>query len=98
MQLDDLFPIDECPARLRGPILAEFYGRCPTVRQVLNIPDARWLLTPGIGQVSLKRLHQLTQGLLESAVSDPRVTASDQAEFERELPSPSGSAFADLSL
>jgi hypothetical protein len=98
MQLDDLFPIDECPARLRGPILAEFYGRCPTVRQVLNISDARWLSTPGIGQVSLKQLHQFTQGLLESAVSDPRATASDQAEYERAFSLPSSSAFADLSL
>jgi hypothetical protein len=98
MQLDDLFPINECPARLRGPILAEFHGRCPTIRQVLNIPDARWLSTPGMGQVSLKRLHQLTQSLLESAVNDPRAIASDQAEFERAFSSPSSSAFADLSL
>jgi hypothetical protein len=98
MQLDDLFPIDDCSQSLRAAILAEFYGRCPTVRQVLNIPDARWLSTPGIGRASLKRLHQITQGLLESAMSDPRAAASDQAEFERVFPSPSGSAFADLSL
>jgi hypothetical protein len=98
MQLDDLFPINECPARLRGPILTEFYGRCPTIRQVLNIPDARWLSTPGMGQVSLKRLHQLTQELLESAGNDPRAIASDPREFKRELPSPLGSAFADLHL
>jgi hypothetical protein len=98
VQLDDLFPIDECSQSLRAAILAQFYGRCPTVRQVLNIPDARWLSTPGIGQVSLKRLHQLTQSLLKSAVNDSRAISSDQAEFERAFSSPSSSAFADLSL
>jgi hypothetical protein len=60
MGLDDPFPIDKCSARVRGAVLAEFNGRCPTMREVANISDAQWLTVPNIGPTTLEELRSLT--------------------------------------
>jgi len=59
MGLDDPFPIDKCSGRVRGAILAEFQGRCPTIREVASISDAQWLTVPNIGPTTLEELRSL---------------------------------------
>ncbi|WP_152568885.1 hypothetical protein [Microvirga sp. BSC39] len=63
MGLDDPFPIDKCSGRVRGAILAEFQGRCPTIREVASISDAQWLTVPNIGPTTLEELRSMTQQL-----------------------------------
>jgi hypothetical protein len=63
MLLDDPFPIERFSRRVREAILSEFSGRCPTVRDVIGIPDADWLKVPGIGPVTLAELRQITRNL-----------------------------------
>jgi hypothetical protein len=63
MGLDDPFPIDKCSGRIRGAILAEFQGRCPTIREVASISDAQWLTVPNIGPTTLEELRSMTQSL-----------------------------------
>lgn len=59
MGLDDPFPLDRCSGRVRGAILAEFHGRCPTIREVASISDAQWLTVPNIGPTTLEELRSL---------------------------------------
>ncbi len=59
MGLDDPFPIDKCSGRVRGAILAEFQGRCPTIREVASISDAQWLAVPNIGPTTLEELRNI---------------------------------------
>jgi hypothetical protein len=61
MSLDEPFPLNLFPFQVRTAILDEFAGRCPSVREVAEIPDARWLATPGIGAAVLKRIRGLSQ-------------------------------------
>lgn len=61
MGLDDPFPIDKCSGRVRGAILAEFQGRCPTIREVASISDAQWLTVPNMGPTTLEELRSMTQ-------------------------------------
>lgn len=63
MGLDDPFPIDKCSGRVRGAILAEFHGRCPTIREVASISDAQWLTVPNIGPTTLEELRSMTLSL-----------------------------------
>jgi hypothetical protein len=63
MGLDDPFPIEKCSGRVRGAILAEFQGRCPTIREVASISDAQWLTVPNIGPTTLEELRSMTQQL-----------------------------------
>jgi hypothetical protein len=71
MHLDDLFPLKSCTHPMRAAILAEFGGRCPTVREVISVPDARWLKAPGVGPFILKGFYHLTQDLLRSSEDRP---------------------------
>jgi hypothetical protein len=66
MQLNDPFPIESLPLRARNAIKAEFGGRCPTVREVINVPVARWLTAPDIGPETLEQLHQIIQSLAKN--------------------------------
>jgi hypothetical protein len=59
MRLDDPFPLEAVPSRLRTAILREFQGRCPRVGEVAQIPDAQWLSTPEIGQKSVEIIHDI---------------------------------------
>jgi hypothetical protein len=63
MGLDDPFPIEKCSGRVRGAILAEFQGRCPTIREVASISDAQWLTVPNIGPTTLEELRSIAQPL-----------------------------------
>ncbi|MCC2652174.1 MAG: hypothetical protein K0R61_495 [Microvirga sp.] len=63
MGLDDPFPIEKCSGRVRGAILAEFQGRCPTIREVASISDSQWLTVPNIGPTTLEELRSMTQQL-----------------------------------
>jgi hypothetical protein len=58
MGLDDPFPIDKCSGRVRGAVLAEFQGRCPTIREVASISDAQWLTVPNIGPTTLEEIRR----------------------------------------
>ncbi|MCG7394106.1 hypothetical protein MHY87_14440 [Microvirga sp. ACRRW] len=58
MGWDDPFPIEKCSGRVRGAVLAEFQGRCPTVREVASISDAQWLTVPNIGPTTLEEIRR----------------------------------------
>jgi hypothetical protein len=62
MPLNEPFPLKLFPSQIRTAILDEFDGRCPSVREVAEVPDARWLSTPAIGPVVLKKMRGLGQG------------------------------------
>jgi hypothetical protein len=61
MDLDAPFPIDQCRARVRNVILAEFQGRTPTLRKVISISDREWLKMPGMGPGNLEELRRITR-------------------------------------
>lgn len=61
MSLDDPFPLNQLPSRVRNAILREFNGRCPSQQEVAEISDARWLSTPDIGTGALKKIRALGQ-------------------------------------
>jgi hypothetical protein len=60
MYLDEPFPLEAVPSRVKHPLLREFKGRCPSVREVGQIPDKHWLATPGIGPASLEAIRSIT--------------------------------------
>ena len=60
MPLDEPFPLAAVPSPVRLAILKEFKGRCPSVREVTEISDERWLKTPGVGPVVLKIIRSVT--------------------------------------
>jgi len=68
MKLDDPFPIHHFSKSVRDSIQAEFLGRCPSIREILNIPDRYWLKVPGIGPATLLKIHRLVRlpGMLDS--------------------------------
>jgi hypothetical protein len=79
MGLDDPFPIEKCSGRVRGAILAEFHGRCPTIREVASISDAQWLTVPNIGRTTLDELRSMT---LDVPNGQERQPASGMADNE----------------
>jgi hypothetical protein len=60
MHLDEPFPLQAVPSRVRDAILQEFKGRCPNLREVAEIPDSYWLATPSIGPAFLEKIRSLT--------------------------------------
>ena len=60
MLLDDPFPIESFPARVKEAILLEFNRRRPTVRKVANVSDISWLQLPGIGLRTLVELRYIS--------------------------------------
>jgi len=60
MQVDEPFPLESVPSRVRQAILNEFKGRCPSVREVSEIPDAYWLATPAMGRKFLQMIREVT--------------------------------------
>jgi hypothetical protein len=86
MLLDDPFPLDQLPPRVRQTILDEFGGHHPTILEVATIPDARWLEMPAIGPKVLSRMHTLTREARKEAQipSVAEMTDADLlAEYER---------------
>ncbi|WP_243368697.1 hypothetical protein [Microvirga solisilvae] len=69
MGLDDPFPIEKCSGRVRGAVLAEFKGRCPTIREVASISDAQWLTVPNIGPTTLEEIRRF----IGEVPSEPRL-------------------------
>jgi hypothetical protein len=85
MHLNDLFPVERCSARVKAAILSEFNGRRPTVRDVLNISDAKWLSLPGVGRVTLMQLQHVIQGVLSKSKERPLETWTDTALLSRRV-------------
>jgi hypothetical protein len=65
MHLDEPFPLEAVPSRVRRALLGEFKGRCPSVREVDQIPDKHWLATPGVGPSILQMIRSITNVGLE---------------------------------
>jgi len=80
MGLDDPFPIEKCSGRVRGAILTEFHGRCPTIREVASISDAQWLTVPNIGPTTLEELRSMTQSVPDGEAS-PHATGIPDGEL-----------------
>jgi hypothetical protein len=62
MALDESFPLNLFPAQVRTAILNEFDGRCPSLQEAAELSDVRWLSTPAIGPVVLRKIRSLCQG------------------------------------
>lgn len=62
MAPDDPFPLKLFRAQVLTAILNEFDGRCPSLREVTEISDTRWLSTPAIGPTVLKKIRDLGHG------------------------------------
>jgi hypothetical protein len=86
MRLYDPFPLEKLPPRVRLVILAKFGGRCPSVRDVVSIPDADWLNLRGMGAKSLGRLWSVAQNVQRKARISPLAGMTEaelQAEYDR---------------
>jgi hypothetical protein len=79
MPLDEPFPLELFSPRVRTVILKEFNGRCPSQQEVAEIPDARWLSTPEVGPVLLKKIRSFGQN------EPPPVCQLTDAELLRRL-------------
>lgn len=84
MGLDDPFPIEKCSGRVRGAILTEFQGRCPTIREVASISDAQWLTVPNIGPTTLEELRNMAQPAPDGE-SHPHATGMPDGELMSRL-------------
>jgi hypothetical protein len=86
MRLYDPFPLEKLPLRVRRVIVAKFGGQCPSVRDVVSIPDAHWLKLPGMGPKSFGRLWLVAQNVQRNARISPlsgMTEAELQAEYDR---------------
>lgn len=86
MLLDNPFPLESLPPRIREQILAEFGGRHPTILEVATIPDTHWLELPSFGPKMLARMRSLTRGARRQARVSAQLSMSDaelEAEYER---------------
>ena len=69
MHSDELFPLEAVPTRVRHALVREFKGRCPSLREVDEIPDKHWLATPGMGPTSLQTVRSITNARRKQEVS-----------------------------
>ena len=83
MELDDPFPLEELPVRIRHTILEEFEGRRPSVLEVASLPDSHWLRLPGIGPRVLAWMRALTRGARRKARL-PSLAGLTDAELQAE--------------
>jgi hypothetical protein len=65
------FPIGWFSRPAREAILNEFCGRCPTVREVLSLPDGYWLSVPNIGFSTLSRMRVVANSASETGDKRP---------------------------
>lgn len=65
MPMDEPFPLGAVPSRVRHALLGEFNGRCPSLREVDQIPDKHWLATPGVGPSVLQTIRSITNAGIE---------------------------------
>ncbi|MPR12697.1 hypothetical protein [Microvirga tunisiensis] len=69
MDWNEPFPLNAVPPRVRNTILNEFKGRCPSIREVAEIPDSYWLATPNIGPTFLEQIRRVTDAPPEQTAS-----------------------------
>jgi hypothetical protein len=84
MNLDDPFPLKLVSSRVRTAVLREFQGRCPSIREITQIPDKHLLATPGIGEAALgdiRRVVDVGSSMQETSSS----TAMSDAELLKRL-------------
>ena len=62
MALDESFPLNLFPEQVRTAIVNEFVGRCPNLQEAAELSDVRWLSTPAVGPVVLRKIRSLCQG------------------------------------
>ena len=85
MYMDEPFPLEAIPSRLKNPLLREFEGRCPSLREVDQIPDKQWLATPGIGPALLEMIRSITRAGREPTASYAASPSLSDAELLRRL-------------
>src|SRR3954469_17117660 len=79
MDWHEPFPLNAVPPRVRNTILNEFKGRCPSIREVAEIPDSDLLATPNIGPTFLEQIRRVTDAPPQQPASPsrPRLTDAD---------------------
>ena len=85
MPLDEPFPLDAVPSRVRHALLGEFKGRWPSVREVEEIPDKDWLTAPGMGPASLQIIRSITNAARQQEVIQSTSHHLSDAELLRRL-------------
>ncbi len=83
MRLDEPFPLEAVSSRLRNAILREFHGRCPSIREMTQIPDRQWRSTPGVGPRSIEIIHDLTDAVRQQTISPSDAQGMDAELLER---------------
>ena len=83
MQMDEPFPLESVPSRVRQAMLSEFKGRCPSMREVSEIPDAYWLATPAMGRKLLQMIREVTPAPRTQAQVPVRPRLTDAELLER---------------
>jgi hypothetical protein len=86
LQLDDPFPLEELPPRVREIILTEFGGLHPTIREVAGVPDTQWLKLSGMGPRLVALMRSLTRGARRKAEFPSLAGMTDselRAEYDR---------------
>ena len=83
MHLDDPFPLDAVPSRVKNAILKEFEGRCPSVGEVAQIPDSYWLSAPGIGLTHLEQIRSVTGALPQQTARSSLARLSNAKLLDR---------------
>jgi hypothetical protein len=81
MPFDEPFPLEVVPWRVRYALLLEFKGRCPSLREVDQIPDKHWLTMPGMGPSSL----EMVRSIIKARVPQPRSHAASYTLSDAEL-------------
>jgi len=84
MRLDEPFPLETVPSRVRNAILKEFQGRCPSIREMAEIPDRQWLSIPDIGPRSVEIIHDLAEAA-QQQTRRPRNARLTDAELLKRL-------------
>ena len=83
MDWNEPFPLNAIPPRVRNTILNEFKGRCPSIREVAEIPDSYWLATPNIGPTFLEQIRRVTDAEPEQTSNSSRPRLTDAALLVR---------------
>jgi hypothetical protein len=85
MKLDEPFPLNAVPSRVRHALLREFKGRCPKLREVDQIPDKHWLAAPGMGPTSLEMIRSITNAGRQQTVTPAAVLRLLDSDLLRRL-------------
>ena len=83
MEPSDLFPIEQCSARSKTAILAEFDGRSPTFQDILSLSPKQWMTVPGIAPSLLKELESITQNPSVIVQDGPSANATQRDLINR---------------